>query len=997
MKKTMKLIGLVAMAALLFSCEKKAATIDVPGNEPTQSGTDLSGLDPDIYLLGFGARFENEASGTKVSITFEDDKATPAFEDGDVVLVYCDGTTGNYTFDEDEGLFVPASESDAIAAGSNAVYVYYPASEFSVDGSDVTFTMPEAVTAGSAEDLGDKVPMAGIIPTGSASDPVVTFKNLGSILRVSFNSSAADGETITAVELNVTGANITGSGTVSWSSDTPAVGSLDGGMTVSVTTDAGHLTSESYKDFYFFLPASGSLTAMTIKAVYGKTDGSNAYSPYESISRTSTLTLARNKIYKVQKSLKGFFSGGDGSESYPYVINSEADFDKIYTYWADATENGVLGYNGTDTFFGHANYKQTVETIDKDGETYNVIGTTDKPFYGVYDGNNNTIANVSIGDGTNYGLFGCTNGAVIKNWTANSISVDGTSYNRGAFIGLMQGGEVNNCDVTGTSKISGDQAGIGGIVGRILTTAGTITGCDSSADVENSSNGNNATGGIVGLVYVSDCTVSSCTTSGNVTGSSCSYIGGIVGRFYQAGSLTGCSTTSEKTVTGNNYVGGIAGQIVASVTVSGCTNNASVTGESSVGGIVGLMTSGSIEGETSQNTGTVKATGKDSSTNFAAVGGIAGQMAAGTVSKANNTGSVTAEAGNGCGGAVGAMTGGKVTGYGRTAGAVSGIHHVGGIVGVLQGGKVENSFNGVDVTATGNGVGGIVGTVQGGSVSTCYSKTGITIQGTYRVGGIVGYLSSGQGAAVVINCAAKSNVYATKADASTTEGYAGGIVGRLHSTSGKNAVLANCVALAAKVYGVVNNIPCGGVVGMISGTQANSIVDNCYSQANTNAYIGYSTDDGTTVKNCTSYSGGIYGHFYAGYVMDCYYTTANPGTGKKASSNTALYGSGIKQITNAAKNGTESFSITKTGAYYNSTFYQPDVSQSGLLYAILNIGTQAITKNGDNYLLSSSENQTYASSYGTETCSNWLAYGSSSTYKVAYPKTLYDLGANYRP
>ena len=69
--------------------------------------------------------------------------------------------------------------------------------------------MPAAIAAGSAEDLGDKVPMAGLVNTTGA-EPEVEFKNLGSFFHASFNSNAADGETITAVELNVAGANITG-------------------------------------------------------------------------------------------------------------------------------------------------------------------------------------------------------------------------------------------------------------------------------------------------------------------------------------------------------------------------------------------------------------------------------------------------------------------------------------------------------------------------------------------------------------------------------------------------------------------------------------------------------------------------------------------------------------------------------------------------------------------------------------------------------------------
>ena len=1059
------------VVALALSCskentvagEKVAASAEETTTEDTpKDPTDLSKLDPAVYLLGIGADFEGF---TKAEFNTEDKKVE--FANGDAVLVYVPGAapeSGRYEWTGE--VFSPATESDAIAIEDREAFVYYPFTAYSIAEGEVKFTVPEAIAAGDTKDLGNKSPMVGHIAANAGKDASgraqVTFKNLGSILRVGFSSPYDNGETITKVELTAGSQNITGTGTVGWDSTNgvPTLAPLDEGKkTIAIEgigIEDGHLVSGTDKVFYFFLPVTGEVGTLQVKAVFGKEGG---YEPYQTITRSS-ITPERSKIYSVSKPLSGFFSGGDGSEDYPYIINSEEDFDNIYAYWADETEGGVLGYNGTDTFFGHANYKQTVETIDKAGDTYNVIGTQEKPFYGEYDGNNYTIANVSIGDGTNYGLFGCTNGAVIKNWTADIISVDGENYNRGAFIGLMQGGEVNNCDVTGTSKISGNGAGIGGIVGRILTTAGTVTGCDSSADVENSSNGNNATGGIVGLVQVADCTVSSCRTLGNVTGSSCSYIGGIVGRFYQSGSLTGCSTTSDKTVSGNDYVGGIAGQIVANVTVSDCTNNAAVSGASDVGGLVGLMTNGAIINTKSENNGSVTgtggkvgglvgekvagniyanatnngdvkgvyhvgglvglqtagatrvcvnkgnvtATGKSgvSGQDWANVGGIIGRMDGGEVGRisgaytAENTGTVTATSGNGCGGIVGVMTAGTIA-YSHATEAVTGLHHVGGIVGILRGGAVRNCYNAANVTCTGNHIGGIVGNMQGGTVDACYSTNGKTIQGTYNIGGIVGGMTTSVGASVVINCASRSTVKATYSSGNQTYGVAGGIVGELKSTGTTRAVVANCVALAAKVYGAADNQPCGAVVGMITADNTGySILDNCYSQANTNAYIGYSSDGGTTVQNCTKYSGGVYGYLKKGIVMDCYYTNggsthpkAGTVTSTAADKITCGGTNGVTQIANGVKNGTSTISVSSYNYFKDGNITNQGIkTASYYLYGVMEIGT---------YMESTSTKQTYTSSVGEETCSEWTQIVSSSTYKIAYPKKLYELGTNYRP
>lgn len=106
MKKTIKLLGLFAMAALLFSCEKKLDNNVTPGGDPIQTPIENTELDPNEYLLSFGARFENE---TKVTIDVTD--STQDFEDGDEVLVYCPNADkqGTYTYDASQSLFVPAT------------------------------------------------------------------------------------------------------------------------------------------------------------------------------------------------------------------------------------------------------------------------------------------------------------------------------------------------------------------------------------------------------------------------------------------------------------------------------------------------------------------------------------------------------------------------------------------------------------------------------------------------------------------------------------------------------------------------------------------------------------------------------------------------------------------------------------------------------------------------------------------------------------------------
>ena len=298
MKKTIKLLGLFAMAALLFSCEKKLDNNLTPGGDPAGPSTENNELDPSVYLLSFGARFENDEADTKVSITFDGNTATPAFEENDEVLVHCPATGATALYQYDGTLFKPTA--DAIAAGSNVIHVYYPASEFVADASGVTFTMPDAIAAGSAEDLGDKVPMAGILPAGNADDPVVTFKNLCSILRVRLTGSKSDTRKVSWVSVENSSIPLApaGSYSIAWSGDEPSL-SENAATNCIATIEASSgisLDADDPTDFFFLLPPTA--TSMSDMVVTVKMDATEStYSTDKfSRSRNGSMAITRNKI-----------------------------------------------------------------------------------------------------------------------------------------------------------------------------------------------------------------------------------------------------------------------------------------------------------------------------------------------------------------------------------------------------------------------------------------------------------------------------------------------------------------------------------------------------------------------------------------------------------------------------------------------------------------------------------------------------------------------------
>ena len=159
-----------------------------------------------------------------------------------------------------------------------------------------------------------------------------------------------------------------------------------------------------------------------------------------------------------------------------------------------------------------------------------VVGNSDHPFKGSYNGQGYTISNVAITEASEVGLFGTVNSAsaVIKNVVVASGTVSGTNQNVGAIVGKLIGGTVTHCAnyAEVTSTLSSGNVRIGGIVGWMTSDGGTNNHVDS------------------------------CINYGNIHARA--YVGGIVGTF-GAGSLTYCQNYGPIEATGAYTAGGIAG------------------------------------------------------------------------------------------------------------------------------------------------------------------------------------------------------------------------------------------------------------------------------------------------------------------------------------------------------------------------------------------------------------------------------------------------------
>lgn len=929
MKKTLKRLGLAALTLTLFSCGKETVTLpsqpvtDIDATENGDKPGDVSGLDPDRYLVSFGARVED--AKTKVSVDLS--TGALALEDGDEALVVDGTASGIYVYNAQKAQFNPKTVDDAVALSGNEAHVYYPAGEFACSAGTVTFTMPEAVSAGSAADLGDKLPLCGTIP--ATDSPVASFKNLCSVLHVRFNAAVADGETITAVALSGSGVNITGSGTVTWA-DTddqvdglePVLAALSGdaaGSTLTIDCKAApkHLTSAAYQDFFFFLPQSGEFASMQVKAIYGKTDGSQTYELSEQVNRKSAMTLSRGKMLRLEKTLKGFFSGGDGSSSYPYVIASVQDFKALSAQAHETAQRNFFRSAG-------ANYQQAGD-IDFEGEditsyTIGVIGSTAEvdSFKGIYDGNSHKLSHFTVSSpATNtVALFPNMQGEV-KNLTLEDITVEG-NQNTGGLVGWLNG-KVTSCQIIGTSSVSGANA-TGGIAASVRN-ASVLYGCVNRAAV--TSTGSN-TGGVAGYVANSG-KLELCNNYGAVSGATQYGVGGILGACNESGAkVLGCQnfgsvtgvmentgglvgrapngieinassgvfSRNEGVVTGVNSTGGIIGRL-GSGSIACTTNAGDVEGTYNVGGIVGLKSNGGIwscvtnEGDVraQYNVGGLVGTQE--------AGGIAGNVLANKNNKVQNKGTVTATGKSGnlsyAGGLVGRMKGGylgdpsvkkTVENTGNVTGTGSG-QAVGGMVGYMEAGTVSHCSSASTVVNNQKCVGGAIGWLTGGKVYNCYAK-GI-VKGNGQVGGFVGYIMASADTYIVNCLAGAERVVAT--NKASNDGV-GGFVGYMNQAaadkSGVHLVIANCAVWDGIVKApnednaAENKIRVGGFVGVEnaqSGGSANVMIQNCYYQGlPTHVGFGGGVDDDTLPTDGPSGSGvaGCFGGYVGATIRDSY-------------------------------------------------------------------------------------------------------------------------------
>lgn len=224
------------------------------------------------------------------------------------------------------------------------------------------------------------------------------------------------------------------------------------------------------------------------------------------------------------------YSGGEGTESDPYILSTSADLVELSTTVAD-----------WGRFF------RMDADIDAAGMSA-TIGNSSNPFNGGFDGNGKVIRNLnltaaSVGNGT--GLFGTVgDGADIHDLGVDGATVSGSTFT-GILAGLVKGGSITRCYSAGT--VSATSICSGGLVGE---NGGTIKDCYSTANV--SATADYAVGGLVGK---NTGMIANSIASGKVAGQD--YVGGVVGANY--GTVSASVSVNSNITSYNNYAARFGG------------------------------------------------------------------------------------------------------------------------------------------------------------------------------------------------------------------------------------------------------------------------------------------------------------------------------------------------------------------------------------------------------------------------------------------------------
>ncbi|MDA9951323.1 hypothetical protein N9D31_01990, partial [Oligoflexaceae bacterium] len=334
---------------------------------------------------------------------------------------------------------------------------------------------------------------------------------------------------------------------------------------------------------------------------------------------------------------------GNGTKEDPFLIEEAADFELM-----------------KKPAMSRSHYK-VVNDLDFTGVDLPRLGTEDLPFSGEIDGNGKTISNLTFLDtSVDYvGLISYGLGTVIHN-----LSIKDSSITAGSWVGSFFG-ECTGCRLSqlSSSALITAQSLAGGIAGQLNHS-------------------------VIGLLE----------NSGDVSSEN-AFVGGIASdiRYSRVAGVKNSAAVSART----SFSGGVFGAVDQSKMI-GLQSTGTVTGTYRVGGVIGVMASG---------------------TNTAIYSSVEQSFATGSVNGVNEVG-----------GLIGSVLGGMVSNSYSTGAVTSTDDDIGGFIGKLGGtaGQVVSSSYSTSPVSSGSGsnIGSFIGTVLGwGTVTNCFATGAITSTG----------------------------------------------------------------------------------------------------------------------------------------------------------------------------------------------------------------------------------------------------------------------------
>jgi hypothetical protein len=343
---------------------------------------------------------------------------------------------------------------------------------------------------------------------------------------------------------------------------------------------------------------------------------------------------------------------GAGTEASPWQITTAAHLEALALY-----VNAGYGSNTNGKFYKMMNH------IDLSGYSNWVpIGNGNNlasyTFQGTFDGNEKTVANLTINSTTlQYaGLFGYVYKGTVKNLGIignSSITITSSTIGTyaGGIVGVFSGstpstGTITNCYNTGDISASGTVSYAGGIVGSSSSTTTTITHCYNVGTISATSGVPTVTtlGAFAGGIASHDYNINHCYNIGDVYSNAQNgkaYAGGIAASFsttssplnadncYNTGNIVATAIHTLPDGFSDAYAGGVIGYIdvpASFAVITNCYNtgntSAAITnsgGWARSGGITGRAYNSTINN--CYNTGAISATSSASSQVYA--GGIA--------------------------------------------------------------------------------------------------------------------------------------------------------------------------------------------------------------------------------------------------------------------------------------------------------------------------------------------------------------------------------------